>query len=513
MLSSKKFVITIGNSGAIVALHDSNTIKNKIFLEKLDDNAKQELTTLFDKNRHTKIYILLDTLDQTYKKKIYPSIKKSDLFQIIKRDLASDGDKDSLKSHIILNDHKSSLLNFHNNHHTKWECLFISTTKTKEIEDWLTFLFESSNHIEGIYMLPIETFSLFQSIKDLPNIKTLEAQKKIDLYCLILQNKVSGIRQIVFSSQGIVFTRIVDYDFTQPDFLEKYEHDIYSTFEYLKRLYSDILINKLAIINLLPQNALSSISNLKNTELNLINYTEKEIASKLDFNDLTENVSFSDLLISKSFATAKKRILRFTTPTIRLLDRMFIILKTSYYFNLALILILLCALIYSIFHKNNLTESISDAELKKANALQQLHTVKSSTINSMDLNENVSLDRITDLGKMEELFGSIGESILNYYKKLTIIKKRNSSLETFSYSLQNIDYKNPVKVKYIISFSGSIVNKSGDIEDLFREFDNLTIDIKNSFTNNQVTYSELPRNIDFGKKYYEFPIQFSISSQ
>ena len=67
-------------------------------------------------------------------------------------------------------------------------------------------------------------------------------------------------------------------------------------------------------------------------------------------------------------------------------------------------------------------------------------------------------------------------------------------------------------MSYKIALNGEISNRSGDIEDLFTEFDGLTSQLKKTFDKSKLTYSELPRNIDFTKKYYNFPIDFSITS-
>ena len=61
MLSDKKFIVTIGNYGAVVALHNENKILSKIFLEELNDKTKEELRVLFKANKSSEIYILLDT--------------------------------------------------------------------------------------------------------------------------------------------------------------------------------------------------------------------------------------------------------------------------------------------------------------------------------------------------------------------------------------------------------------------------------------------------------------------
>jgi hypothetical protein len=55
---------------------------------------------------------MLDTIDQTYKKKTYPIMRKFDLERIAKRDLASDGDKEGLKNYILLKNHKKATFIF-----------------------------------------------------------------------------------------------------------------------------------------------------------------------------------------------------------------------------------------------------------------------------------------------------------------------------------------------------------------------------------------------------------------
>ncbi len=94
MFSEKNIVVTIGNIGSVIAVHEGNNIKNKIFLDELnDDSQKHLIKEVFAKNKSAPIYILLDTVDQSYKRKTYPLVRKADLNQIIKRDLINDGDK------------------------------------------------------------------------------------------------------------------------------------------------------------------------------------------------------------------------------------------------------------------------------------------------------------------------------------------------------------------------------------------------------------------------------------
>ena len=67
--------------------------------------------------------------------------------------------------------------------------------------------------------------------------------------------------------------------------------------------------------------------------------------------------------------------------------------------------------------------------------------------------------------------------------------------------------------EYDLVFGGDMFNDSGDIEDLFSEFDDLVIEVKENLVKNHIKYNDLPRNIDFNKKYYSFPVEFTATNK
>lgn len=194
MSSRENFVITIGDFGSIVALHSGNSIKESLFLENLDDESKEKLKSLFAKNKSATISILLDNLDQTYKKKSYPLINLTSLKSIAKREMDSDGDRSSFKNYIPFIPKKSSGIK-------KTDCLFISISKSEIIDEWLNITLELPNRLLGIYALPVESFTLFNLLKkkETKQTKKLHNSEHLNnLNCFIIQTKVGGIRQIIF---------------------------------------------------------------------------------------------------------------------------------------------------------------------------------------------------------------------------------------------------------------------------------------------------------------------------
>ena len=119
-------------------------------------------------------------------------------------------------------------------------------------------------------MLPVECYNFFSKITRLDpkeNSPSVIKLKENNIFCLVIQTKTGGARQIVFSNSSIVFTRVVNYNFEELNFVEKYSQDVYSTFEYLKRLYIDLSIQEFEVINILPEKASNEIMRTKNIEL------------------------------------------------------------------------------------------------------------------------------------------------------------------------------------------------------------------------------------------------------
>lgn len=503
----ENFVITIGDFGAIIALHNGNAIKSSTFIETLNDESKVTLKNLFDERKSTPIRILLDNLDQTYKNKSYPLVSLTSLRSIAKREMNSDGDKNSFKNYIPFIPNKSSGIK-------KSECLFISISRSEMIDEWVKILLELPNRLVGIYALPVESFRLINILKKKITQPINSKSKAHNLNCLIIQNKIGGIRQIVYSERGIVFTRIVTYDITEVDWLEKYEQDIYSTFEYLKRSFPNINITDLRITNILSEQILVHLRKLDNIELKIINYTPHQVAQEIGYkNLLTPDEVYCDLLISKVFSKEKK-VLKFTTPQIIALEKLFLALLSSYALNGIIVVTIFFTIVSIALFFGKTRSLVKEAENKKIVALQNMNKTI-TTASKEDLEENnksPNVENIIDLGKIDEHLKSVGKDFTKMYLELNFIRSYNTKLNNFIYTLQDFTYINPGSLtRYTVNISGKILNKTGDIDDLFNGFDRLSNITKKSFPNSEVTYKEIPRSVDFTKKYYDYPIEFTIS--
>jgi len=512
MFAQKAIIITIGEHGTVVSAYSGSKTLSKLFIDILDEKSQNHIKEAFSKIKSAPIYIMLDTADQIYRKKNYPLVKKGDLKQIIKRDLSSDADRESIKNYIILEDKNHTKLKERKN----WETLFINAPLSENANSWIKFLLELPNELAGIYMLPIETIALFKKLKPSIIKRSKINSKRNQIYCLIVRNRASQVRQIVFSQQGMIFTRVVDYNFENGGDLEKYEHDIYSTFEYLKRLHSDLKISEFEVINILAKNDLDKITKISNVELNFVNYTPNEVAQEIGYGDLLPNDSaYLDLVISKCFYENKKKVLRFSLPKIEFFHKFFLGLKSTYYANLTLLATISIFSILTVFEQEKSSASIANSEMKKISFTEDL--AKLNRINIDDLEnseEQISAERIVDFGKNEETFYSAQQGFIGIYDRLKFIRENNVRIAKISYQIFNKDAKNTQTLKnFTLKFNGEIKNSSGDIENLFQDFDSLTSQVASNFKNKTIKHSELPRNIDFSKKYYSLPVDFTISNK
>ena len=512
MLFDKNFIVTIGDHGTLVALYHKGEVKNKILVKELTSGVEKELKKLFIKNKSANIKILLDTADQSYKRKLYPAVKKSDLTQIIKRDMSAEGDKTNVKNFVLFKNSKGQKLDKENQ---RIECLFVSSSIAADVNKWISFLLEMPNQTSGIYMLPIETIKVIKLLKSSINQKINIARRRNEIYCLISQTKVGGLRQTIFSDKSIIFTRTLSYAIDDENAMEKYEHDLYSAFEYLKRILPDLRISEFSIINILPRKNIDEILQINNVELNLINFTPNQVALECGYPKiLPQNSNYCDLLFSKLFASSKKKILKFSTPKLSFFGKFFLALNASYILNFILVIAFLSLILFKSFSEENHKEEVQIAKVAKISAQNSLTEIKKINFDdSKDAqgSSQTSIERIIDMGKNDQLFGAIKYNISQIYDDVKFSIDSDILIESLSYTMPKFDRNRISGTDYEITFSGKMMNKSGDIEDLFKKFDSLIASTKTDIKGKIIKHNEIPRNIDFNKKYYSMPVNFVIT--
>ncbi len=516
MFRKRIFTISIGDHGIVVALHNGKDVQNKILVASISDENKPQLESLLTSNSSVPIYIILDTNNQSYKKKTYPPVNLIDFHKIVKRDLNKEFGSIK-KSFYGYYGAKDKIQN-------KWDCTFVSVALSSEIDKWIEFLLNMPNRLVGVYALPAETsiFSklVFDAIKVDKKIKTNENT----VFSFIVQNKVSGIRQIVFANQSIIFTRVVNYDFDDPNFPAQFEQDTFRANEYLKMIFPKLGAQDVVIVNLLSDNILDKIKHIKDQNFNFINFSPYQIAKKLGItNAVSKNNShFSDILIANCFANNPKKVLKFSNPKITLLERFNLSLKSILVANIIIICIPLAILVKIISYQYQFNNKIPAIINERSQIVQKLQSIneaaldRDSTEKADDKNTyNTLANEIIDFGKIDETLSAINVNISSIFNRLAIIKKHDLLVLSFSYNFPQYNPKVEMSssTKTTFTISGEITDKSGDIEIIFKKFDALNLETKNKFPKYNVSYSEISKNIDFSKKYYSFPFNLTLENK
>ncbi|MBL6664946.1 MAG: hypothetical protein ISQ34_03790 [Rickettsiales bacterium] len=521
LLFKKKIIVTIGYNGAIIAFHDTKSVSKKFFFEKFNIDAINKIKPYFVDYSRANISILLDTIDQTYKKKTFPSVRKMDLKNIVIRELGGASNKETIKNFITKSLVKEKTKDG-KQITKKWDVVLVTASLNNEVSSWIDFLFEMPNMIEGIYTIPVESFNIVKQIRKKLRLETQAKKKKASIKnekeesvtCLVFYTKINGFRQVIFTKQGIEFTRIVNYDIDDKDFLKNYEQDIYSSYEYLKRSISDVNISDVKIINVVPANIVKKLKEINNSELHIISYTPCEISRILGLNEsiIPKSSEFCDILLSRLLFKFKP-ILRFRIPKMITTSKMYMMMMGSYYLYLFLIIFFFVEFLININIRLDFDQKIEAAEIAMFKSTEHLHDIQNKVLNTTnEEGKNINIAQAIDIGKVNDVLGEKSNHVFDIYQKLDYIKKHNIVISKFNYFLQGYNELNPGKdSKFSMSLFGKIFNATGNVDDLFNEFDDLDRDTKENLEEYVSKFSKIPRNIDFNKKYYDFPLDFTIS--
>ncbi|MCE3255864.1 MAG: hypothetical protein K0R25_1358 [Rickettsiaceae bacterium] len=511
MINKKKFTISIGEYGAIVVLHDGKKIQNKILVSTLNDENKKHLKELFTKHKLVPTYVLLDTVDQNYRRVTYPLVNVFDFHKIAKRNL----EKDKSKTESFYNYYGTQ-----NKKQRKWECVFISAQHSTEVDNWVEFLLEMPNQLVGVYMLPIESHHLLTSI-----IETIKTDHKIKIddktiFSFIVDNKISGVRHIVFNNQMIVFTRVVNYNFDDQNFPHQFEQDILHANEYLKMIFQNLRLQDIVTINILPDEVIEKIKHIGNKEVNFISYSPHQISTKLGLVNATSKsaANFSDIVIANYFANSSKKICRFMNPHISFFDKMHMLVKFLSYAQIILIAGIFLTLAKSLIEKYNLSSTLSKVTIEKASLIEQYQSVNNAASEGGYKTKQQSgsdsfADEIVEFGKVNEVLSKSEVTFASLFDKLSIIKKYGVIANSFSYQITDYNPKlGVVSGRTALALSGEISDQSGNVETLLKKFDTMSLETKKQLPQYNIKYSEVAKGVDFSKKYYFLPFDLNAET-
>lgn len=503
---AKYFTIIIGSYGLYVKLNDGRKLLENIFLKELSEESIKEILPIFKKYSKAKITILLDNIGQNYTIKKFPlNIGMFNILKVVNRRFNFEISKNDLRAKIFVgkSDDKKDL-----------EYLFASSPVDNLLYDVIEFIEAIPNFLVGIYMIPLESQNLLKVLTKKLNIDN----GKTKWILLLLENKVSGIRQIAFKNNKLVFTRFlynIDENMDGKSKILLYENDITRTIGFIKRFLNNFKIEDLYIISITTNPIKNIFSKAQLSNIKSYYFTPSEISS-LIFNKKNNTAiddEFCDFLL-QNFIMNGKKVLKFSTKSIK--NAVFALninryLKILSCISSCLLIYALCFCIYVFFLY------FVNMQTLKTNLKQQENEL--SEKKNSEILKDKNIDNIIEIGM---LYDYIKDNSVSPFKYFNFFKKtlvNENKIEKFYWKLDNFDAENfrkkVLQVDYNIKVNLKNNDATGASDSMILTFNNYKTEkeaeLSKSFIINKFDIDK--NKIDFNKKYFNYPVEINLEKK
>lgn len=401
--SGAKYSLIIGDEGAILTYIVGKSVQSRNFIAHASVDNLKEFETILAKNISAPIYMIVDSMDQSFVQQSLPPISALGVKKLIKRRLDRDLGADVIKGYVLLERDTTG--------RRDWNFLMVSLENSPHLNLWFNFIEKIDNRLKGIYLLSVEAENIVKNI-DL----AMEMPKKDKKGVVgsrwkffVSHNKVGGFRQVVLRDGRIIFTRLTQpVGDATPEFVAgNVEQEISSTIEYMRRL------------SFAPQQGLdvyvvasSDINNVLDLSrimaTNVYKFTPFEIAEFLGITGAAQPADqFGDVILSACIACNRTHRLVLFSPKALKVNMLYSIMQ---YQRVAVALILLVMIVYGGMIGVGVMGKYSDiAGLNKKKTAQQLR-LDETNVNIKK--SGIELKKITDTAALYETLSAENKSSL-----------------------------------------------------------------------------------------------------
>lgn len=382
-----KYNLIIGDDGAILIYMVGKAVKSRHFVGDAGTENLKELRAILEKDPKAPLFMIIDSMDQTFVQQTLPPISAMSVGKLIKRRLDRDLPADAIKGSVLLEREKTG--------RKDWNFLMISLEKSPQLTVWLEFVENVDNRLKGIYLLSVETENLLKHLDraiGLPKEGTGSRWK-----FFVSHNKVGGFRQVILKDGRIIFTRLSQPvgEATPEIIAGNIEQEMLSTIEYMKRLSYNAQ-DGLDIYIIASAEIKSALDTDRLLATHFYSFTPFAVAEYLGIEGATQpSDQFGDVILAASIGGARKHVLTLSTPTSRKVEQLY---NFILYERVGAALLLLCIVGYvglsvsNIFTNYLKAEELADKkeeQQKNYDALQQ--EIKNNHIDVKKINEIVEL--------------------------------------------------------------------------------------------------------------------------
>ncbi len=229
--SGAKYGLIIGDEGSILIYIVGKEVQSRNFIAHASVDNLKEFEAILAKNKKAPVYMVIDSMDQSFVQQSLPPISSLGVKKLIKRRLDRDLGDNVIKGYVLLERDVSG--------RRDWNFLMVSLENSPHLKLWFEFIEKIDNRLVGIYLLSVEVEHIVKNI-DL----AIGAPKKDKAHpgsrwkFFVTHNKVGGVRQVILRDGRIIFTRLTQPvgEVTPEVIAGNIEQEMSSTIEYMKRL-------------------------------------------------------------------------------------------------------------------------------------------------------------------------------------------------------------------------------------------------------------------------------------
>ncbi len=225
---SRRFVLVIGNAGAVLSYVAAGRVHRRWTIDEIDDASLEELAKALDKRRRVRLSVLVDVLEQSYRKEAIPPVSVLDRPKVLRRRLNIAYPAFDIKAAINLDEKVGERGDL--------AYLFVALPSSPELELWIAFLHSVSNPITSLALLPIESASLARA---LARASASPDARQGEWTILVTHQQTGGFRQIVARGGRLALTRLTPSppaDAPPDEIARTIQQELSATLGYLARL-------------------------------------------------------------------------------------------------------------------------------------------------------------------------------------------------------------------------------------------------------------------------------------
>lgn len=497
------FVYLIGDDGAILVYIEGGVVQRRLFAATPDRQHTKSFIDLINEYPQAPIYMLVDTLDQSYVKHSLPPVTPLGLGKLVQRRLERDFAKEDIKGALNLGREKKG--------RKDWNFLLISISPAAGLQGWLDLVLDLHNHFRGIYLLPVECEIFITQLSkklDIPSSITLSEdlaeetapKRRISLpgrkvknqgekaeftlnaprwQLLVTHHKVGGFRQVVLKDEKLVFTRITQgAEAPTPAITAgNVEQEVLNTIEYLKRL-SLTDTAALEIYFIISQEIKDQLTANRIPCKKAHILTPYEAAELFNLKQAVLSADrYGDMVLATSFGLQKKHRLKLNPTYADKLDKFY---KASMALRTAGGLISALAAVFIIVNLFTIPSQLID--LQKLHDEERAKKAEFSTLQSASSKMTESADEISNVVEATDLITTEKFDVIKSIAQAATFIDESHLISSFDWHIENMLEEDATKpLASYINLETDVVFSSGRTKVMNEEKNNFIEQVKKTY--------------------------------